>query len=350
MSHQAFHHRLRSWGGWPVVVLVVLAAAVPEILTGTTTLTGSPTILSNVVGLPLRMALYGPGALLIREVVRRRGGSWPSMLVFGAIYAAFFEGLLEPAWLTPQLFPPNGHPYGAAFGVFWTYAAFNIGFHSIWSITLPIVLTEILFRRRRYQSWLGAGGIRLAAAVFVLGASFTALFFRHVTMARYGIDAKIGPIRYLGVVLFVVVLTLLGWRSTKWVNQLGRAERRAPAAWLVGLSAAVGALLWFATIEPDAWVRHLPIPVTLLWQFAIVVAGVLLVREWAAREAWGNQHRLALIAGALGGETFGGYLIFHRTGVNLVFEIGAGIVAVTALVIMAAVVGNRTDAWARVVP
>ncbi|MBF6341544.1 hypothetical protein IU450_37545 [Nocardia abscessus] len=317
-------------------MLIVLAAAIPEILTGTTTLTGSTTILSNIVGLPLRIGLYGPGALLIREVVRRRGGSWPSMLILGALFAAIFEGLLEPGWLTPQLFPPHGHPYGAAFGVFWTYAAFNIVFHSIWSVTLPIVLTETLFHRRRFHSWLGATGIRLAAVIFILDAAFSAIYFRRVTLPRYGVDADIDAVKYLGVVVFLVLLALLSGRSIKWAIQIEHSATRVPPPWAVGLTAGAGTLVWFATIAPDSWARHLPIPATLLLQFAIAAAGYLLVREWTTRVGWENRHRLAVVAGALAGETLGGYLLFHRTGANLVFEFGVGIVAVTALVITAA--------------
>lgn len=336
MSHQAFHQRLRSWRGWPVVVLAVLATTIPEILTGSTTL-------SIIGGLPVEMGLYGPGALVIREIVRRRGGGWPSMLILGAVYAAIEEGLLEPTWLTPQIFPPNGHPYGVAFGIFWPYAAFNIGLHSIWSMTLPILLTETIFHRRRHESWLGGVGISVAAVAFVFDAAFTWMFWRTVAMPRiYGVHAEIGLSRYLGVALFAAVLTLLGWWSTKWANGIAHAAGRAPSAWAVGPAAAAGALLWFGMNSiPDPWLRHMPIPAILLSQCAIGVLGYLLIREWSTREGWQDRHRLAVFAGALGGETLGGYWLFHRTGADLAFEIAAGVVAVATLVIMAARISAR---------
>ena len=46
--------------------------------------------------------MYGGGALLIRETVRRTGRGWPSILLLGMAYAIF-----EEAFTTQSLFNPN---------------------------------------------------------------------------------------------------------------------------------------------------------------------------------------------------------------------------------------------------
>jgi hypothetical protein len=54
----------------PAFVLVLTAPVVAEILAGSTPLS-QPTVLAIL--LPLYLLLYGAGALLIRELVRRSG-------------------------------------------------------------------------------------------------------------------------------------------------------------------------------------------------------------------------------------------------------------------------------------
>ena len=46
--------------------------------------------------------LYGGGALLIREVVRRAGRGWPSIVMLALAY-----GIVEEAYTTQSLFNPN---------------------------------------------------------------------------------------------------------------------------------------------------------------------------------------------------------------------------------------------------
>ena len=46
--------------------------------------------------------MYGGGALLIREMARRAGRGWPTILLLGMAY-----GILEEAFTTQSLFNPN---------------------------------------------------------------------------------------------------------------------------------------------------------------------------------------------------------------------------------------------------
>src|SRR6202042_2013403 len=80
---------------WPSIVLFFLAPLVAEFLLGDLPI--------NLLGALVVLApMYGGGALLIREVVRRTGGGWPSIFVLGFAYAVF-----EEAFTTQTLFNPN---------------------------------------------------------------------------------------------------------------------------------------------------------------------------------------------------------------------------------------------------
>jgi len=89
---------VRKGCGRPVVFLLVAAPALTEVMTGTTTVSQSAGLLGQI-------GLYGCGAILIRETVVRWRGGWPSVILLGAAYGAIEEGLLEPSWFTPRLFP-----------------------------------------------------------------------------------------------------------------------------------------------------------------------------------------------------------------------------------------------------
>jgi hypothetical protein len=80
---------------WPVACLLFLSPLIGEYLVGSLPM--------SMLGLlPLMMAMYGAGALLIRETVRRRGGGWGSIVLLGAAY-----GLFEEGFVTQSLFNPN---------------------------------------------------------------------------------------------------------------------------------------------------------------------------------------------------------------------------------------------------
>jgi hypothetical protein len=81
----AGHERLadRSWRVGPVVGLFLLAPLVGEYLLGNVSIV-------EIWALPVLALLYGSGAILIREVARRTGRGWPTMLVLGLAY-----GLIE---------------------------------------------------------------------------------------------------------------------------------------------------------------------------------------------------------------------------------------------------------------
>ena len=46
--------------------------------------------------------LYGCGALLIREVTRRTGRGWPTILLLGAAYGVIEAGLVDQAMFNPS--------------------------------------------------------------------------------------------------------------------------------------------------------------------------------------------------------------------------------------------------------
>src|SRR5580658_9335542 len=155
----------------PAVGLFFLAPLIAEFLLGDLPI--------HLLGALVILApLYGGGALLIREVVRRTGRGWPSILVL-----AFAYSILEEAFTTQTLFNPNylhlnlhllqpAYIPALGIGVWWTIHVLTL--HTVWSVSVSIALVEALAPDRATQPWLGRLGLAVTAALFLFGAAASA--------------------------------------------------------------------------------------------------------------------------------------------------------------------------------
>src|SRR5215213_5134685 len=163
----------RIWSGLvPALVLLLLAPAVAEVLFGATPVSNLRALLPDVT-------VYGCGALLIREAVRRRGLGWASILALGVAFGIVEEGLALGSLFNPNLFNA-GDLGGRALGVNWVWEQWTLGYHAVWSISIPILLAELLFPARRAEPWLGWKGLVAAGFFYVLGILAFAAMFRLV--------------------------------------------------------------------------------------------------------------------------------------------------------------------------
>jgi hypothetical protein len=151
----------------PPFVLVVVAFLVAELLPGSAPITQP--------GLwPFLLLIYGPGALLIREAVRRRKRGWASILLLGAAYGLVEEGLALQSLFNPALY--HAADWGARFlGINGVYAEAAIIIHAVWSAAIPILLTDLLFPGRRDTPYLGRSGLILTGVWYILGVALLAL-------------------------------------------------------------------------------------------------------------------------------------------------------------------------------
>ena len=154
-------------GIWPALGLVFVAPLVAEFLLGNLPIKLLPALI-------VLAPMYGGGALLIREVVRRTGRGWPSILLLGMAY-----GIFEEAYTTQSLFNPNylklnlglltpAYIPSLGIGAWWTLWMLMV--HGIWSISTPIALVEACVPDRARTPWLGRVGLVVVALVFLFGA------------------------------------------------------------------------------------------------------------------------------------------------------------------------------------
>jgi hypothetical protein len=266
------------------VTLLFVAPLVAEYLLGDFPVTWLPLLL-------LLAPMYGGGALLIRELVRRSGRGWPSILLLGVAYA-----LIEEAFTTQSLFNPHYlgmHLLGPAWipslgiGAWWTLFMLNV--HPFWSIGVSIALAEGLFPSsdglypaRARTPWLGKVGVSVAAALFAVGIIYNTYYsLRH------------DPFRASTAQLLVAAFFVVVFAAAAFLFPASTATREPGAAPSPWITAAAAFLLGFAVFLA---------PVNLNWvavAWILAVDLVFLFSLWAfsKRSGWTPLHTFSLGAG-----------------------------------------------------
>lgn len=308
----------------PVIVLIILSPLIAEFLFGATPV-------SNLGGLLPITLLYGGGVVLIRELARRRSVGWAPIALLGAAYGIVEEGLALQSIFNPNLFNA-GLVGGRGLGVNWVWAQWTVGYHIIWSITIPILLAELLFPAHRTEPWLGRIGTTVAAVVYAIGVVVLGVIFRYAVAPGFRTPIILAVIAFL--IVAALVVTALRWRRSTEVVVPSTATGHAPNPWLMALSALVVAAAWFGLLDLPHTMRAWPLVlVPMLLDVLLVAGGALLVRRWSSAHDWSDLHRLALLSGALIPSMLWGF--FFVTAGNRIDQIAQG----SASIIMLAFLG-----------
>jgi hypothetical protein len=303
----------------PAIGLFLLAPLVAEYLLGNLPIT----MLSALFALA---PMYGGGALLIREVARRRRLGWTGIVALALAY-----GILEEGFTTQSLFNPDyagqrllDPGYLPALGIGAPWTLFVLALHTVFSISVPIALVEGLARGRRTTPWLGRVGLTVTAVLFAFGIAATTAF----SLATYPYVASVG--QFAGAAVLIVLLVALAFRRPAVAPA---PDRSAPSPWVVGLtSLAAGAVFETSTWLPSPWAN--------VGAFVVLFAAVTaLVVRWSSAAGWGDAHRLALAGGAL--LTYAWHAFVERpllpvsATVDLIGDVVFGLGAVVLLVVSA---------------
>jgi hypothetical protein len=292
---------------WPALLaLLILPGLTAETLTGSTPIL---VYLTNPISLLGNILIYGSGAILIREVARRRGLGWINILLLGAAYGIFEEGLVVNTWANPWLPQVCRVAHGTTTGlcdysrvgnINLAFAAETTVFHAIISISVPILLVELILPRRAAGPWLGrkAPFAFVGAEVLVLAAGLIANI---ADFRKHGLAGPFAAPYVIEIALMALLITLaLAIKpAARDPGAQTAASRRVPRLWTLR---AFGFLLLAVVVLLPGVFQGAHVP----FQLALTVYGALLalagarVATWARRAGWDDRHRLALASGAVG--------------------------------------------------
>ncbi len=289
---------------WPaLLVLVFLAPFTAEVLTDSTPILVYLTNPISFVYLPL---LYGSGAVLIREVARRRGLGWASILLMGAAYGILEEGLAITSWTNPywsdECRVVNGIGQGLCdysrvgdVNLLWAFSLTI--FHAVVSMTIPILLVGLMFPQRAARPWLGRKGFRTFVVALALAWGIGLLLFGILVFRKQG---YYGPplVPYLIEIALAVGLVALAI-ALGAPHVMARIDRPAPRLWLLRVLGFIAMFLYFLVPSVMQGVKA-PYQATLATLVALTGLAAWRVATWARRRAWGERQMLALASGVLG--------------------------------------------------
>ncbi|MGW5159290.1 hypothetical protein ACWEPN_27755 [Nonomuraea wenchangensis] len=263
----------------PALGLFVLSPLAGEFLLGNLPVTALPALI-------VLAPLYGGGALLIRELARRKGAGWPGMVLLAVAYGVVEEGLLTRSLFDPHFAGMDLASYawlpGVGVSAWWTTFVLG-GVHAAGSVLAPIAVMETLVPSRAEAPWLARPGLVVAGALYVLGAAATAL-----NPDAYRASAG----QLAGAAVVAALLVVLVLRRPATLQE--RAAKRAPGAGpVLGLTLVAGLAFWLAALTIDvlgAWPA-------VAANVALYAAAYALVARWARRAGWGPEQRFALGAG-----------------------------------------------------
>ncbi|MEV5895090.1 hypothetical protein [Nonomuraea fuscirosea] len=279
------------------LLLVVITPLIAEL-----TLGNPP--LSQIWLMLLWIPIYGAGTVLIRELVRRRRGGWPSILLLGLAYGIVEEGLVLQALSSPTMYGVAG--WAPRFlGLNTAYTELNLPYHAVFSVALPILLTDLTFPALRDRPYLRRTGLIVAGVVFVLGGLLLRLTV--ATSIDPGYQAPAAMLA--GCVIAVVLLAVVALRVLAPAPSPAPTGPAAPSPWAAagfGLLAGFGylALLFpFGGAAQPAFTHGAWVAAPMLGAAVLAALTWWLVRRWTAGSGWTDRHHLCLAGGALVGHT-----------------------------------------------
>jgi hypothetical protein len=278
--------------------------------------------------------LYGCPALLAREVVRRPGRGWPSLLLLAAALAVLEAGAIDQSFFAEE----NDLVRGWSKSVRRTYVdplgisafnalSFTLG-HIIHSFAAPIAVAEALRADLAHQPWLRRRGIIVASLAWLLtvAAITTDLEPGHLHNAT-------GP-EVLGTLAVVALLVGIALRPPATRPNLADLppidHRHALVAGFVVATAIA--------VAPDTWLGLAALVIT-----AVLAVGWL---AWSARtRRWTVATAAAAAVGALTSRGTLGFLYEPLVGeVSLPAKIAHNIVMLLAVLVLGTIAIRRASA------
>jgi hypothetical protein len=267
----------------PAVGLLFLSPICAEYLIGYGEIIGRP--LELLTGLLFFAPLYGTVAVMIREIARRTGRGWPTILLLSAAFGLIQAGLIdqslfnpdfidEPSWdrdRLPTLIPGLGVSVKHVLGF--------IGGHVIWSFGAPIAVCEACVPRLAARPWLGRVGMTTMVVLYALAVL---VFFNEHTKTFMASSAQLGVTSLMALALAVAAFAI--------PRRSASSSGRVPPVWLVGCGAVI--LLATHQLASPSWLGVALDALSLALLFGLLL--------WCSgRAGWRRTHVLAVGGAAL---------------------------------------------------
>jgi len=260
----------------PVLGVLVLAPWFAEMSWGGYPLTDVPVILLFLA------PMYGGAALLIREIARRTGRGWPTIILLAAAFGVLQAGLVDQSLFNPSYdrfdFQHPVHVDGIDISVYYLLA-FVAG-HVVASIVAPIAVAEC-WSRRAHQPWLTRRMVWVITGLYAVSTAVNHLGVKD----EVGHGFQASPLQMSAAAATVAVLVVAALRRPS----LSRTDAWTPRPWVLATVGFFAYLLYLPGENAASVVVGL-----------VVLAGVVaVVGTWSRSGRWTERHAVALVTGSV---------------------------------------------------
>jgi len=288
-------HRLK-----PALSLFLLAPLIAEYLLGSLSF-------SQLALFPIMALMYGAGALFVREVTRRTGRGWPTIILLGLAYGVIEEGLATQSLFNPHYLGLHLLDYGfiPSLGIGAPWTVYVVVLHVAWSIAVPIAFVEAIFADRRTAPWLQKTGFAISGVVYVLGVAL--VNFGSKQKEKFNASGTQLAVTAVVAAVLVVAAFLFSRRRA------GNAVPAHPARWRplpLGLLAFVAGSVFHLVTQLGG--EYLNPWVAVAIALAIPSAVIAVVRAAMRSGAWTDAHTDALMLGGLAAYAWLGFFLVMR--------------------------------------
>ncbi|MBN1302930.1 MAG: hypothetical protein JXA13_00740 [Anaerolineales bacterium] len=270
----------------PALMLWLAAPAFGELLSGSAPLNEY----ANPIVFIILTILYGPGALMARELIVRWKKGWGSLLLLGMTYGIYEEGLVVRSFFNPgwEDLGSMAH-YGRLWGANWIWIEHLTIYHAVISICASVTFVEILYPDRRKESWLqGCKWWSLNLVPFLLMLPIGTL------IAPYRVHPGWILLTWFSIGLIILAARLIP------ANILKTRQVKVPHPRRFYLAGLLGYFIYTFLLYLGSDENRYPALVTAILLVAVSLFVLWLVLRWSGNGgAWDDRHRLALIFGGL---------------------------------------------------
>lgn len=296
----------------PIVTLVLLSLANGELLSAT-----PPLEFFHPINFIILVSFYGSGVLIVRELCIKWEKGWGSILLLGAAYGIFEEGLAAKSF-----FDPNWKDvgilgsYGRWLDVNWVWTFWLTIYHTIYSIALPILILSLLFPTLKGKRLLTDKG---------LGVCFIVLFSVGGLAYFFLMPYRPSWILYLVTTLIVAMLFVASWKVKPEIIAPKNEEPPLGPIWFGIVGATFTVLLLYINVEMPHFV---PLPLIPIFLQVLLCLSVLSFVTKYSGYARNRYHKFAFAVGLLS------FLIFLTFTYEISGVFGSSIIGVCFIIFL----------------
>lgn len=324
----------------PAITLMLLAPLIAEYLPGATRT-------SSLFVFPLEMCIWGGGALLIRAAVRHFKLGWLNMFLMACALSIAEEFVIQQTTIAPliiQITP--GPPFGRAFGINYEYFLWALFYEAVLVVMVPVMVTELIFKDRRDDPWIGKVGASIVGAMFVI-ACLPAWYLwtqlvREVVLKLPHYTPPAGWVAAGAAAGAALVFLAIG--PTRQALRGDRTPLKPPSPWLLGIGAAIAAVIWqWLVVLAFGLQPTFPVWIAMTVGVVAAVIALALLPRYIAHPAWSDSHRMGTALGAILGAMAIGFsgFIYGTSPLDLWGKIISNAIAAVLILKLAATVRSR---------